>query len=160
MARTLLPFVLLAPVCAWAGSVTLVWDPVSSPALAGYTLHYGPSAGTYTTTVDVGNTTSRTVSNLAEGATLYFAVTAHDSAGASSGYSNEVAKSIPYANPVADFSASTQSGAAPLALNFVSSSTGSISTYAWTFGDGSTSSVQNPTKTYTSAGAYTVSLHG
>ncbi len=44
----------------FAGSVTLAWDPVNSPALAGYFVHYGPTAGNYTVKVDVGNTTMRT----------------------------------------------------------------------------------------------------
>ncbi len=44
---------------------------------------------------------------------------------------------------------------------FTSTSTiglGTISTYAWDFGDGTTSNVANPTKVYTSPGTYTVSL--
>ena len=59
---------------------------------------------------------------------------------------------------MAAFSASATSGVAPLALNFSSTSTGSISTYAWTFGDGTTSSSVTPAKVYSSAGVYTVSL--
>ncbi len=148
----------LAPVAAQAGSVTLAWDPVTTAAVAGYRLHYGPSAGNYTASIDVGNTTSRTVQNLTDGATYHFAATAYDSAGASSGYSNNVAATVPFAAPVANFSASTLSGPAPLSLNFINSSTGSITTYAWNFGDGTTSSVQSPAKTYNTSGTYTVSL--
>ncbi len=36
--------------------------------------------------------------------------------------------------------------------------TGSFSTYLWTFGDGTTSTLQNPTHTYTTGGNYTISL--
>jgi PKD repeat protein len=43
-------------------------------------------------------------------------------------------------------------------VSFTDSSTGSITSYAWTFGDGGTSSAVNPSHTYTSAGTYTVSL--
>jgi PKD repeat protein len=43
-------------------------------------------------------------------------------------------------------------------VSFTSTSTGSITAYAWTFGDGGTSTAQNPTHTYQNAGTYTVSL--
>lgn len=48
-----------------------------------------------------------------------------------------------------------------LEVDFTDTSTdgdGTISTYAWDFGDGNTSAVQSPTHTYASAGAYNVSL--
>ena len=60
--------------------------------------------------------------------------------------------------PVASFSASPRSGAAPLAVSFTNTSTGTITSYSWTFGDGGTSTASNPTYTYTKAGTYTVSL--
>ena len=88
-----------APRPALAGTVTLAWDPVSSPALAGYRLFYGPSAGNYTGVFDVGNTTYVAISTLTEGATFHFAVTAYDWLGGSSGYSNDVAKTIPTTTP-------------------------------------------------------------
>jgi PKD repeat protein len=40
----------------------------------------------------------------------------------------------------------------------VSGNSGSITTYAWSFGDGSTSASQNPTHTYTASGTYSVTL--
>ncbi len=102
----LLLLVLLGPVHAIAGSVTLAWDPVNSPLLAGYRLHYGPSAGSYTTTIDVGNTTVRTVANLVDGATYHFAVTSYSSSGLSSGFSNDVAATVAPVSPT-DTSAPT-----------------------------------------------------
>src|SRR5438067_6037771 len=35
---------------------------------------------------------------------------------------------------------------------------GSITTYSWTFGDGATSTSQNPSHTYATGGTYTVTL--
>ena len=58
----------------------------------------------------------------------------------------------------ADFSATPLSGNAPLAVSFTDLSTGSPTSWSWTFGDGGTSSSQNPSHTYTSAGTYTVTL--
>jgi Leucine-rich repeat (LRR) protein/PKD repeat protein len=61
-------------------------------------------------------------------------------------------------SPVAFFSASPVSGCAPLNVNFTNSSTGALS-YNWNFGDGNTSSLQNPpAELYLIPGIYTVEL--
>jgi len=60
--------------------------------------------------------------------------------------------------PVANFSGSPTSGTAPLTVNFTDLSTGSITSWSWTFGDGGTSTLQNPSHQYTSAGTYNVTL--
>ena len=58
----------------------------------------------------------------------------------------------------ADFAASPTSGETPLTVQFTDQSVGIISSWQWDFGDGSTSSAQNPAHTYTSGGNFTVSL--
>jgi PKD repeat protein len=158
-----LPWILFATLAfvalrAFAGTVNLTWDPVTSPWLVSYTVYYGPSAGDYTTQIDVGTATSFTNSDLVEGATYHFAVRADDGVHFPSDISNDVSATVPYRPPVADFSASTTLGTAPLAMNFVSTSTGSIDTYTWSFGDGTTSGSKNPAHVYSVAGDYTVSL--
>lgn len=163
LARHLLLFVLLmlAAMQATAGSLALAWDPVNDPRVAGYKIHYGTSSGNYSAQMDAGNVTTSTVPNLADGATYYFAVTAYDGSLVQSGFSNEVVGTVaaaPVGAPVANFTASTTTGTAPLAMNFTSTSTGSITSYAWTFGDGTNSTSQNPIKTYSTAGSYTVAL--
>jgi PKD repeat protein len=61
--------------------------------------------------------------------------------------------------PVAAFTLSPASGVRPLTVAFTDTSTGGpATTWAWTFGDGGTSALRHPTHTYTSAGAYTVTL--
>jgi PKD repeat protein len=60
--------------------------------------------------------------------------------------------------PVADFSGSPTSGNAPLTVNFTDLSTNSPTSWSWTFGDSGTSTSENPSHQYTSAGDYTVSL--
>jgi len=60
--------------------------------------------------------------------------------------------------PVAGFSGTPTSGAAPLAVTFTDSSTNTPTAWSWTFGDSSTSTVQNPSHSYASVGSYTVAL--
>lgn len=57
-------------------------------------------------------------------------------------------------------SASPTSGQVPLSVSFTASVSGGTSpySYSWNFGDGSTSSQQNPSHTYNNAGQYTVTL--
>jgi PKD repeat protein len=123
-------------------------------------VYYGPAAGNYPTKIDVGNTTTHTLTTLVEGSTYHFVVTAYDGALVESGPSNDAAGTVPYSAPVAQFTASSTLGVAPLALNFLNASTGTITSYAWTFGDGTTSTAANPSKVYSAAGTYTVNLTG
>src|SRR5208283_1786938 len=46
----------------------------------------------------------------------------------------------------------------PLAVQFTDASTGSVTSWSWTFGDGGASTIQNPSHTYTNPGTYTVTL--
>jgi len=90
--------VLFSPVTqAYSAQSTLAWNASSDSSVVGYKLHYGTAPGSYSKSVDTGNTTSVTVTDLSEGQTYYFASTAYDSAGNQSGYSNEVSKSVPSA---------------------------------------------------------------
>ncbi len=60
--------------------------------------------------------------------------------------------------PVANFSANTTAGPAPLAVRFTDASTGEITAWSWSFDDGNTSAEQNPVHTYGAPGNYTVNL--
>jgi PKD repeat protein len=62
------------------------------------------------------------------------------------------------AAPVADFGASPTSGLAPLQVTFADQSTNTPTSWSWDFGDGTTSTLQNPSHTYSQPGTYTVSL--
>ncbi|MEJ2637200.1 MAG: PKD domain-containing protein, partial [Calditrichia bacterium] len=58
----------------------------------------------------------------------------------------------------ADFNGSPTEGIAPLTVQFADQSTGNITSRNWEFGDGETSTAQNPSHTYQKPGTYTVSL--
>jgi beta propeller repeat protein len=60
--------------------------------------------------------------------------------------------------PVAEFTASFTSEAAPLNVTFTDKSTGTPTTWNWSFGDGTYSTKQNPVHTYLIVGNYTVNL--
>ncbi len=65
----------------------------------------------------------------------------------------------PTSGPIPEFTASPRFGPPGLQVSFTNLSTGSAPiTYLWTFGDGTTSTATNPTKTYLNPGVYTVSL--
>ena len=63
-----------------------------------------------------------------------------------------------YGTPAASFTKSASSGVAPLTVTFSDTSTGNVTAWSWDFGDGTGSSLQNPSKTYNTAGNYTVTL--
>jgi hypothetical protein len=78
-----------------SGTAVLEWDPVVAADLSGYRVHYGTASGSYQQTVNAGSSTAYTLNGLSSGTRYYFAVTALDSSGQESGYSNEVFKDIP-----------------------------------------------------------------
>jgi PKD repeat protein len=57
-----------------------------------------------------------------------------------------------------DFAGSPRSGSEPLTVSFTNLSTYDATSWAWDFGDGSTSSTKNPAHTYETPGYYTVTL--
>ena len=98
--------------------------------------HTYTSVGTYTVTLTATNAAgSNTITR-----TGYITVSKSDSA------------------PVANFVANVTSGTIPLSVQFVDSSTNTPTSWVWSFGDGGSSTLQNPSHTYTSAGTYTVTL--
>ncbi|MBN1165893.1 MAG: PKD domain-containing protein [Methanospirillaceae archaeon] len=60
--------------------------------------------------------------------------------------------------PIASFITDPVSGPAPLTVLFTDTSTGSPTSWDWAFGDGSTSTIQNPSYEFADPGSYDVSL--
>lgn len=59
---------------------------------------------------------------------------------------------------VAGFQVSALSGTAPLTVRFTDTSVGTITSRVWSFGDGTSDTVQNPVHTFTTPGTYKVIL--
>ncbi len=85
---------------AFSQDVNLSWDASPSDNVAGYKVYYsqsdesfpfvGTGASEGDSPIDVGNSLSATISNLEDNAIYYFSVTAYDSDGNESTYSNVV----------------------------------------------------------------------
>jgi PKD repeat protein len=61
-------------------------------------------------------------------------------------------------SPVAAFAFSPQSPNVGQSVSFVDQSTNTPTSWAWNFGDGTTSTTRSPTKSYSATGTYTVTL--
>jgi hypothetical protein len=102
----------------YAAQVTLAWDRNAEYNVEGYKVYYGTASRDYDWFIDVGDVTSITITDLADGFTFYFAATAYDTTTPplESTYSDEVSKNT------CSYSIS------PTSANFtVSGGTGSVS---------------------------------
>jgi endo-1,3(4)-beta-glucanase len=105
--------------------------------------HVYAAAGTYTPTLVATNSAGSSVNKQSPtGSTVIITVTGTPSAAA----------------PTASFTGSPTSGSAPLSVFFTDTSTNTPTSWAWNFGDGTTSTAQNPAHTYAAGGPYSVSL--
>lgn len=86
----------LEPCAAVADTATVMigWDKCPESNIGGYKIHYGTSSGNYEFSVDVGNSTSCTISGLAEGLTYYFAATSYTVDNIESEFSTELVHTI------------------------------------------------------------------
>jgi hypothetical protein len=82
-------------------NVTLTWNSISNPLVAGFKIYYGGVSGVYTNETDAGKATHVTISNLVNGSTYYFASTTYSAAGAESAMSGETSYIVPSPAPVA-----------------------------------------------------------
>jgi hypothetical protein len=80
--------ILLATLWVAADSAWLEWAPSASRGVVGYRVHYGTNSGVYPWSVDVGPVTTNVV-ELPWRGPWFFAVTARDTNGFESPFSNE-----------------------------------------------------------------------
>jgi len=124
---------------AFAGSVTLSWTAPStntdgSPLddLSGYKVYYGTSSHNYTSTTDVGNTTTVELTGLTDGNTYYFSVIAYNTSGIESPLSSEVSTTLQSSDTAPPVISSVYAG--NISLN--------SATISWTTNEPSDSQVQ------------------
>lgn len=72
-------------------------------------------------------------------------------------FSNVVRATVP-PNPEAAFTTSATLGVNPLSTNFLDTTSGSIASWQWDFGDNSSSNIQNPSHNYTMSDSFDVQL--
>jgi hypothetical protein len=110
--RALFPIVLListlfflligGPCRGWAADIFITWNANTEADLAGYKLYYGTHPGQYGEPVDVGKVTECGIPiKPDQAATYYFALTAYDTSGNESGYSEEATCFVPDGAPPA-----------------------------------------------------------
>ncbi len=87
-------------------------------------------------------------------------LTVSNSGGADSETKNNLINVIKKEPPTAEFSATPQAGEVPTEVTFtdLSEPRGDIDSWVWDFGDGGTSSEQNPKHTYNTEGVFSISL--
>jgi chitinase len=155
---------LLISLLARAEEVTLAWNANTETDLAGYKIHYGTSSCTYTTSLDVHNVTTYTVTGLSAGQTYFFAASAYNASGLQSGHSNEVSHTIPATN-AAPSTPSPPSGPSSAMVNtalaFTTTATdpnGHVLAYRYDWGDGVESNWGGPgqSHSWSTAGQYNV----
>jgi hypothetical protein len=100
LSRQILGIIATVTVCACGTflasadqSATVGWNADSN--VSGYYFYYGQTNGNYSTKLNVGTNTVTTVSNLKEGQTYYFAVSAFDTAGIESDLSSSIGFLVP-----------------------------------------------------------------
>jgi PKD repeat protein len=108
-----------------------------------------------------GDGTSSTATNPSKtyvaGGTYSVILTVTDNRGATHSVTKALTVATTNAAPTANFSVATN-GLTATFTDSSSDSDGTIVSRSWNFGDGTSSTATNPSKTYTAAGAYTVSL--
>lgn len=78
-----------AAVISGQSSLLLQWDRSLEADVTAYRVYFGPASRNYTNSILVGNVTSSLIAGLSNGTSYYFAVTAIDTTGLESEYSNE-----------------------------------------------------------------------
>ena len=127
-------------------------DGAASPPFEGTGAFEGPSP------IDVGKQTAFTITGLMDNTNYHFALKAYND-NEESDFSEIVSVVAAETEPVAVIVTTSQVGEAPFTLNFDgTSSTGTISTYSWTFGDSETATGSTVSHLYPFSGTYTATL--
>lgn len=141
-------------------SATIAWTTNESATGA---IRFGPTPSLGdSVTVGASLSQSKAITGLSRSTLYYYQVAATDGSGNTRLSALSNVTTLANRPPTAVAGAAPTSGGAPLFVQF--SSTGSSDpdgdplTYAWTFGDGQTSTAASPSHTYAATGAYTAQL--
>ncbi len=129
----ILAFILI-PSLVFAVTARVTWNRNTESDLAGYWVYYGTSPSNYDHLVGVSTTPSIDITGLEAGKTYYFAVTARDTSGNQSGFSQQVSVTILAATSTKSNTSGTGSGTS--AGTGTNSGTGSGTKTASTTGTG------------------------
>jgi hypothetical protein len=89
----------LTPGSSEADTLALKWDAPTEGATAGYVVWYGTSSAAYSSSIDVGLATTRSVAGLSGGTAYYFAVQTYNAQREYSAFSNELMAATVLAPP-------------------------------------------------------------
>jgi len=137
-------------------TISLSITEESTPGAADGSVTASPETGMlpFSYSWDTGAETG-TVTGLSAG---QYCVTVSDGNGCSTSDCISVTVADQPNPPVADFTADATQGCDMLTVQFTDMSTNNPTSWNWQFGDGTTSTTENPQHTYTASGVYTVSL--
>lgn len=146
-----------APVAAFISNATVGSEPLTIQFLDSSS--NSPTAWAWSFGDGGTSTAQNPVHTYTEPGTFTVTLTAVNSAGSNTlSKDGFVTVSSTSSAPAAAFTATDTSGTSPFVVQFVDTSTNSPTSWIWSFGDGNTSTRQNPSHTYVSAGTYTVTL--
>ncbi|MCX6291246.1 MAG: PKD domain-containing protein, partial [Bacteroidetes bacterium] len=146
---------LIAPACAT--SVTLIFSFFQTEYYYDYLYVYnGPNASAPLLLTAYGSTLPATVT--ANSGQMFIVFQSNSSAtyaGFAAAWTSVIVSSLP---PVADFSVNDTTPPINTALQFSDQSSNSPVAWMWNFGDGGSSTLQNPTHAFTTSGVHTITL--
>jgi hypothetical protein len=154
------------PLSGAHSQVTLAWDVSTSSEVTGYNIYYGTSSGDYLSSIDAGKVLTYSISGLQSGVTYYFAVTAYDTSGNESDYSNEVSYSVAAActyniSPTSKSLGSSSSSGVVSVTTLSSCSWTAVSNASWIIITSNSSTIGSGTVNYSvSANSTTTSRSG
>src|SRR5215831_18687449 len=159
---------------AYGQSIKLAWDPSADSGVAGYNIYRSQQSGSYPSTplngAAVIPTTAFNDSNVQSGGTYFYVVTAVNTSGVQSGYSNEIQATAPVLTTTTNKAPVVNAGAdqtitlpAKATLTAAATDDGlpnGVLTYSWSVihGTGVTLSSQTASSiqaTFSAAGMYT-----
>ena len=146
----LLALFIFCPV-TYAADVTLAWDP-NPTTPDGYRLYYGTASGNYTESIDVGNVTQYTLTDLSETVTYFIVARAYNDSG-ESGNSNEVSWTYDVPDTVApsvNVSGPSTTSSSVITLSGTASDNEAVTEVTWSNNRGGSGTAQG-TATWTAA---------